>query len=79
MKYCVRCLYPANHPLNITFDDQGVCSGCRVHEEKDELDWRERHEMLGSMLDQFRSTSRNIHDCIVPVTGARTRTSSCTC
>jgi len=44
MKYCKRCLYPENHPLNITFDEQGICSGCRVHEEKDTLNWNERKE-----------------------------------
>ncbi|MEZ4752918.1 MAG: hypothetical protein R3A13_01235 [Bdellovibrionota bacterium] len=37
MKYCSRCLYPANHPLGLTFDEQDVCSGCRVHEEKMKL------------------------------------------
>jgi len=71
MKYCRRCLYPANHPLHLTFDDQGVCSGCRVHEEKDRLDWRERKEKLGRIFDQYRSRTRQIHDCIVPVSGGR--------
>lgn len=71
MKYCKRCLYPANHPLNITFDDEGVCSGCRVHEEKDILNWPERLEKLKNIVKDYRSTSRNIHDCIVPVSGAR--------
>ena len=71
MKYCKRCLYPENHPLNITFDKQGVCSGCRVHEEKDILDWQERKEKLSRIFTEFRSTSRNIHDCIIPVSGGR--------
>lgn len=71
MKYCVRCLYPANHPLNITFDDDGVCSGCRVHEEKDELDWAARGEKLGRILDAYRSETSENYDCIVPVSGAR--------
>jgi len=71
MRYCKRCLYPKNHPLNITFDEQGVCSGCRVHEEKDILDWQERKEKLSRIFAEFRSTSRNIHDCIVPVSGGR--------
>jgi N-acetyl sugar amidotransferase len=60
-----------NHPLNITFDEDGVCSGCRVHEEKDILDWDERREKLGRIFDSFRSRTRNIHDCIIPVSGAR--------
>ena len=39
MKTCNRCLYPINHPLNIIFDDDSICSGCRIHEEKDVIDW----------------------------------------
>lgn len=71
MRYCKRCLYPSNHPLHLTFDDVGVCSGCRVHEEKDELDWRGRAEKLGRIFDQYRNRSGNNYDCIVPISGAR--------
>ncbi len=71
MRYCVRCLYPENHPLGITFDAEGVCSGCRVHEEKDVLDWNERLERLRRLVEPFRSRIRQCHDCIVPVSGAR--------
>jgi N-acetyl sugar amidotransferase len=69
--YCTRCLYPANHPLYITFDEQGVCSGCRVHEEKDRLDWSERLSGLQRLAREYRARSRSVHDCIVPVSGAR--------
>lgn len=71
MKYCARCLYPGNHPLYITFDEHGVCSGCRVHEEKDRLDWSERLDKLRRIADEYRVRSRDIHDCIIPVSGAR--------
>ena len=71
MIYCKRCLYPANHPLGITFDNQGVCSGCRVHEEKDILDWNERHEILDSILDDYRDQTGRNFDCIIPVSGGR--------
>ena len=71
MKICTRCLYTENHPLNITFDDQGVCSGCRIHEEKDVLDWRERGEKLRTILNDYRNKSGNNYDCIIPVSGAR--------
>ncbi|MBL8012938.1 MAG: N-acetyl sugar amidotransferase [Candidatus Omnitrophica bacterium] len=71
MQYCTRCLYPGNHPLGITFDDQGVCSGCRVHEEKDVLDWEERSQRLVKIFDAFRSRSGRNYDCIIPVSGAR--------
>lgn len=71
MKYCTRCLYPENHPLHLTFDDEGVCSGCRVHEEKDTLDWAGRLEKLKRLVAGYKVSSRPIHDCIVPVSGAR--------
>ena len=71
MKYCVRCGYPANHPLGITFDDEGICSGCRIHEEKDEFDWNQRAERLGALFDAYRSESGDNYDCIIPVCGAR--------
>ena len=71
MKYCKRCLYPENHPLNITFDNEGVCSGCRVHEEKDTLDWAKRLKKLKKIVEPYKSSSRSIHNCIVPVSGAR--------
>jgi len=71
MKYCKRCLYPSNHPLNITFDEHGVCSGCRIHEEKDILDWEERKEKLKRIFDEYRSRTRHAYDCIIPVSGAR--------
>ena len=71
MRYCKRCLYPENHPLNITFNEHGLCSGCVVHEEKDNLNWDERIARLEGILKQYRSKSRNTPDCIIPVTGAR--------
>lgn len=71
MRFCKRCLYPETHPLNITFDEEGVCSGCRVHEEKDQLDWKARGEKLRTILEQYRCRSGNNYDCIIPVSGAR--------
>lgn len=71
MKYCARCLYPANHPLNITFDSTGVCSGCRIHEEKDLLDWTERAQRLEKILEGYKHKSGSNYDCIIPVVGGR--------
>jgi len=71
MRYCVRCSYPENHPLGISFDGEGVCSGCRIHEEKDILDWKERLERLKLICNQYKNKSRSTHDCIIPVSGGR--------
>lgn len=71
MRYCARCLYPANHPLGLVFDEEGVCGGCRVHEEKDRLDWAERFETLRAMTRAYRSPGGRNADCIVAVSGGR--------
>lgn len=71
MKICNRCLYTSVHPLYLTFDDEGVCSGCRVHEEKDRLDWSAREQKLKRILEEYRNKQGNNYDCIIPVSGAR--------
>lgn len=70
MQFCKRCLYPKNHPLNITFNDDGLCSGCIIHEEKDEIDWDEKSENLKKLLNSYKSEAAS-YDCIIPVSGAR--------
>lgn len=67
---CRRCLYTTRHPLGLTLDEEGVCSGCRIHEEKDALDWSARWKMLEDLVAPYRVASGNAYDCIVPVTGA---------
>ena len=70
MEFCKRCLYSTDHPLGLTLDDQGICSGCRIHEEKDTLDWSDRWSKLESIVAPYRNTNGRNYDCIVPVTGA---------
>ena len=71
MKYCKRCLYPANHPLKICFDQSGICSGCRVHEEKDVINWDTQFIKLKSIIEPYKKSARSINNCIIPVSGAR--------
>lgn len=70
LQHCRRCLYTTDHPLGLTLDADGLCSGCRIHEEKDTLDWSQRWETLRRIVAPYRSTSGENYDCIVPVTGA---------
>ena len=67
---CKRCLYNTSHPLGLVLDAEGICSGCRVHEEKDRLDWDERWERLEKLVKPYRSRDNRNYDCIVPVSGA---------
>lgn len=68
--FCNRCLYATSHPLGLVLDNEGICSGCRVHEEKDRLDWDARWQLLEGIVKPYRSRERTTYDCIVPVTGA---------
>lgn len=66
---CVRCLYSIYHPLGLVLDEDGVCSGCRVHEEKNTLDWSARWKKLKELVAPYKVQSGRTYDCIVPVTG----------
>lgn len=69
--FCKRCLYAASHPLGLVLDAEGICSGCRVHEEKDSLDWAQRWARLEELVGPYRNQSGSNYDCIVPVSGAQ--------
>ncbi|CAN4272617.1 WbuX, N-acetyl sugar amidotransferase [Methylophilaceae bacterium] len=71
IQFCKRCLYTTAHPLGLTLDDEGICSGCRTHEEKDTLDWSERWKMLEDLVKPYRNQDGKNYDCIIPVTGAQ--------
>lgn len=71
IKFCKRCLYTTAHPLGLILDEEGICSGCRVHEEKDTLDWEGRWSMLDALVKPYRNLDGKNYDCIVPVTGAQ--------
>jgi N-acetyl sugar amidotransferase len=74
VRYCARCLYPANARPTIIFDDEGICSGCRHHEARLTIDWAERERWLRDLLAEYRAKSRESgrpYDCIVPVSGGK--------
>ena len=68
--FCKRCLYSSNHPLGLILDSDGICSGCRIHEEKDSLDWSYRFEKIKNIIKTYKSKKNN-YDCIVPVSGGQ--------
>jgi hypothetical protein len=71
LEFCKRCLYSTAHPLGLILDQAGICSGCRIHEEKDQLNWEERWEQLVQLVGPYRNKAGNNYDCIIPVTGAQ--------
>ena len=70
-QFCKRCLYTTSHPLGLVLDEEGICSGCRIHEEKDNLDWAERWDKLKNLVKPYKNKDGRNYDCIIPVTGAQ--------
>ncbi len=71
MQYCTKCVYPAMSAVALEFDERGVCSGCRVSEQKPDIDWNERAEWLQELVDEYRSVDGSNYDCMIPVSGGK--------
>ncbi len=74
MKYCQRCVYPENAKPTIIFDDEGICSGCRLLESRPAIDWEERGKWLKELAEKYKAIARsnnNPYDCIIPISGGK--------
>ena len=69
VQWCKRCVISNQRP-RIIFDEEGICSACRVKEYKDKIDWNERELELKQLLDQHRSSDGS-WDVIVPSSGGK--------
>ncbi|MBM3231401.1 N-acetyl sugar amidotransferase [Candidatus Peregrinibacteria bacterium] len=74
MEYCKRCCYPANAKPTILFDEQGVCSGCRLHESRPAVDWDAKWKQFQEILKEYSAKARangSTYDLIIPVSGGK--------
>lgn len=69
MQYCTKCLFPGVAATPLTFDQAGVCSGCRAAELKKHIDWEERRDLFKELLDEYQND--NDYDCVIPVSGGK--------
>lgn len=69
MQYCTRCVFPAVAATPLTFDENGVCSGCRASENKKSIDWEHRRKLFGQLVDEYRNPKG--YDCLLPVSGGK--------
>ena len=68
--FCKKCVMSNQRP-RITFDDNGVCGGCRNNEfYKKNINWSEREKELRELLDQNRSKEGK-WDVVVPSSGGK--------
>lgn len=71
IQYCTKCVYPGVAATPLTFDEHGVCSGCRTHEEQKTVNWEERKKMFGDLMEEYRSKDGSNYDCLIPVSGGK--------
>lgn len=69
MQYCTRCVYPGVAATPLIFDEAGVCSGCRVSEQRKLINWDERWQMLVNLINEYRSSGD--YDIVIPVSGGK--------
>jgi len=84
VKFCKRCTISNQRPNScvehnntpnskketIHFDEEGVCSACRVAEQKETIDWDARDAELRALCDKHRRSDAG-YDCIVPGSGGK--------
>lgn len=68
MRYCKKCTYPIV-AVNLSLGEEGICSGCIVHEEKFKIGWSEREKEFKDLLYSYKNG--NNYDCIIPVSGGK--------
>lgn len=73
LTYCTRCCMPETQE-GITFDELGVCRGCRASEEKIHINWVARERELRKLLEAYRQAAGSNYDCIVPISGGKDST-----
>ena len=83
VKFCKKCVISNQRPSStvefknekgerkkvINFNEEGICSACVYHEEKEKrIDWNNREDKLVKLLAQFKSNDGS-YDVIVPGSG----------
>jgi len=70
MRYCRRCILPDTRP-GIVLDAEGICSGCRGHDDKEHrIDWTARRGAFERLVAAAKARAQG-YDCIVPVSGGK--------
>lgn len=85
VKFCRKCVISNQRPSStvefkstaserksvIDFDNAGICSACRYHEDKEKnIDWEAREKVLWKLCEKFRRNDGR-YDVIIPGSGGK--------
>ncbi|MBN2139842.1 MAG: imidazole glycerol phosphate synthase subunit HisF [Desulfovibrionaceae bacterium] len=74
VSWCAQCVYPTSSAVPLEFDEAGVCMGCRVAKARKAIpasEWTRRREILGKLLERYRSRDGSAYDCVIAVSGGK--------
>jgi len=74
IRWCRRCVYPSISAAPMEYDEQGVCTGCRMAEVKAAIppvEWERRLGLLRDIVQKYRSRDGGRHDCVIAVSGGK--------
>ncbi|PIR39847.1 MAG: imidazole glycerol phosphate synthase subunit HisF [Alphaproteobacteria bacterium CG11_big_fil_rev_8_21_14_0_20_39_49] len=72
--WCSSCVYPAINAAPMSFDDDGVCMGCRTSGNKRDItasEWDERKQILIDIIERGRCKDGSRPDCVIGVSGGK--------
>ncbi len=69
MIFCKKCLFSSVAATPITFNEEGVCSGCIINAKKKDINWQERENLFIKLIDEYRTIDG--YDCLLPVSGGK--------
>ena len=72
MNYCKRCVLPDTRP-GVLLDDSGICSACKCHESRNQIDWKKREEAFDKVVANAKIKNAG-YDCLIPVSGGKDST-----
>ena len=67
--FCKRCTFASIAATPLTFNEEGVCSGCTNSERKRKINWERRKELFSELIEEYRGKYE--YDCILPVSGGK--------
>lgn len=71
LQYCKKCIIPSSRPHTF-IDNEGICSGCRNYEYRENINWDKRKKLLIQTIENHRNNTG--YDCIIPCSGGKDST-----
>ena len=69
MRWCKECVVP-EIAVDVTFNEDGVCSACIVKKDYKSIKWKEEFNQLEIITNKYRSKDCS-YDCIVGGSGGK--------